>query len=93
MKDHLNRIENVTLWEIICTIYSIAVSCKELNDDVTTTEKRKNEPPKWITSIENSINRITKIDSSHTSCNKVQKRMSVYETSKNSAPNIKKEIR
>ena len=61
MRDHLNRIENVTLWEINCTIYSIAVSCKELNDDVTTTEKRKNEPPKWITSIENSINRIRKL--------------------------------
>ena len=61
MRDHLNRIENVTLWEINCTICSIAVSCKELNDDVTTTEKRKNEPPKWITSIENSINRIRKL--------------------------------
>ena len=33
-----------------------------------------------------------KIDSSHTSCNKVQKRMSVYETSKNSPPDVKKEI-
>ena len=34
-----------------------------------------------------------KIDSSHTSCNKVQKRMSVYETSNYSPPNVKKEIR
>ena len=58
MRDHLNRIENITLWEINCTIYSIAVSCEELNDDVATTEKRKNEPPKWITSTENSIKRI-----------------------------------
>ena len=58
MRDHLNRIENVTLWEINCTIYSIAISCKELNNYVSTTEKRKNEPPKWITSIENNINRI-----------------------------------
>ena len=61
MRDHLNRIENVTLWEINCTIYSIAISCKELNNDVSTTEKRKNEPPKWITSIENNINRIRKL--------------------------------
>ena len=61
MRDHLNRIENVTLWEINCTIYSIAISCKELNNGVSTTEKRKNEPPKWITSIENNINRIRKL--------------------------------
>ena len=35
MRDHINRIENVTLSEINCTIYSIAVSCKELNNNVT----------------------------------------------------------
>ena len=41
MRDHLNRIKNVTLWENNCIIYSVGISCKELNNDVSTTEKRK----------------------------------------------------
>ena len=57
-RNDLNNIENVTLWEINCTIYCIALTCKELNNDVRTSEKRKNEPPKWITSTERGINRI-----------------------------------
>ena len=61
IRNHLNNIENVTLWEINCTIYCIAFICKELNNDVRTSEKRKNEPPKWTTSIESSINRIRKL--------------------------------
>ena len=61
MRNHLNNIENVTLWEINCAIYRIALTCKELNNDVTTSEKRKIGPPKWITSIESSINRIRKL--------------------------------
>ena len=61
MRNHLNNIENVTLWEINCAIYCIALTCKELNNDVRTSEKKKNRPPKWITSIESSINRIKKL--------------------------------
>ena len=51
----------MNLWEINCAIYCIALTCKELNNDVRTSEKRKNGPPKWITSIESSINRIRKL--------------------------------
>ena len=61
MRNHLNNTENVTLWEINFTIYCIALTCKELNNDVRTSEKRKNELPKRITSIESSINRIRKL--------------------------------
>ena len=61
MRNHLNNIENVTLWEINCTIYCIALTCKELNNDVRNSEMRKHEPSKWITSIESSINRIRKL--------------------------------
>ena len=39
----------------------IALTCKELNNDIRTSEKRKNELPKWITSIESSINRARKL--------------------------------
>ena len=63
IRNHLNNIENVTLWEINCAIYCIALTCKELNNDVRTSEKRKNGPPKWITSIESSINRLRKLTS------------------------------
>ena len=33
---HLQSIENISLREINCTIYSIAISCKEIMDDITT---------------------------------------------------------
>ena len=61
MRNRLDNIENVTLWKINCAIYCIALTCKELNNDVRTSEKRKNGPSKWITSIESSINRIRKL--------------------------------
>ena len=61
MRNYLSNIKNFTLWKINCTIYCIALTCKELNNDVRTSQKRKNEPPKWITSIESSINRIIKV--------------------------------
>ena len=35
---HLQAIENISLREIHCTIYSIAISCKEIMDDITTPE-------------------------------------------------------
>ena len=61
MRNHLNNIESVTLCEINCTICCIALTYKELNNGVRTSEKNKNEPPKWITSIESSINGIRKL--------------------------------
>ena len=57
----LNLWIELNLWEINCAIYCIALTCKELNNDVRTSEKRKNGPPKWITFIESSINRIRKL--------------------------------
>ena len=33
---HLQSIENISLREINCTIHSIAISCKEIMDDITT---------------------------------------------------------
>ena len=57
----MNLWVELNLWEINCAIYCIALTCKELNNDVRTSEKRKNGPPKWITSIESSINRIRKL--------------------------------
>ena len=41
MRNHLNNIENVTLWEINCAIYGTALTCKELNNDVRTSEREK----------------------------------------------------
>ena len=61
MRNYLSNIKNFTLWKINCTINCIALTCKELNNDVRTSKKRKNEPSKWITSIESSINRIIKV--------------------------------
>ena len=37
---HLQSIENISLKEINCTIYSIAISCKEIMDDITTPKQR-----------------------------------------------------
>ena len=62
MRNHMNNTQNVTLWEINCTIYCTTLTCKELNNDIRTSE-RKNQPPKWITSTESSINRIKKLKS------------------------------
>ena len=90
-RNDLNNIEIVTLWEINCTIYRIALTCKELNNDVRTSEKRKNEPPKWITSTESGINRID-IKIPCTSCKKMQTIVYVYKTSKATPPHVKKEI-
>ena len=90
-RNDLNNIENVTLWEINCTIYCIALTCKELNNDVRTSEKRKNEPVKWITSTESGINRID-INIPCTSCKKMQTIVYVYKTSKDTPPHDKKEI-
>ena len=59
---HLQSIENISLREINCTIYSIAISCKEIMDDITTPKQentnRKQEKPKWIVNLENNIERI-----------------------------------
>ena len=61
---HLQSIENISLREINCTIYSIAISCKEIMDDITTPKQentnRKQEKPKWIVNLENNIERIRK---------------------------------
>ena len=60
--NHLQSIENVSLKEINCTIYSIAISYKEVVDDITTPKQgntnRKQEKPKWIVNLENNIERI-----------------------------------
>ena len=63
MRNHLNNTENVTLWEINCTIYCTTLTCKELNNDIRTSDRRKNQLPKWVTSTESSINRIKKLKS------------------------------
>ena len=59
---HLQSIENISLREINCTIYSIAISCKEIMDDITTPKQentnRKQEKPKWIVNLENNLERI-----------------------------------
>ena len=59
---HLQSIENISLREINFTIYSIAISCKEIMDDITTPKQentnRKQEKPKWIVNLENNIERI-----------------------------------
>ena len=49
------------MWEINCTICCITLTYKELNNDVRTSEKRKNQLLNWITSIESSINRIKRL--------------------------------
>ena len=60
-RTHLQSIENISLKEINCTIYSIAISCKEIIDDITTPKqgnKSKTRNPKWIVKLENNIERI-----------------------------------
>ena len=65
---HLKSIENISLREINCTIYSIAISCKEIMDDIATSKRentnRKQEKLKWIVNLENNIDRI-RIDVAH----------------------------
>ena len=59
---HLQSIENISLREINFTIYSIAISCKEIMDDITTPKQentsRKQEKTKCIVNLENNIERI-----------------------------------
>ena len=59
---HLQSIENISLREINFTIYSIAISCKEIMDNITTPKKehtsRKQEKTKCIVNLENNIERI-----------------------------------
>ena len=61
-RTHLESIENISLREINCIIYSIAISCEEIMDDVTTPKQgntnRKQEKPKWIVNLKNNIGRI-----------------------------------
>ena len=44
IRNYLN-VETVTLWENNCTIYCIVLTCKELNNAIRTSEKRKKELP------------------------------------------------
>ena len=59
---HLQSIESISLREINGTIYSIAISCKEIMDDITTLKQEntnwKHEKPKWNVNLENNIERI-----------------------------------
>ena len=59
---HLLSIENISLREINCTIYSTAFSSKEIMNDVSTHKQkngnRKQEKPKWIVNFENNIERL-----------------------------------
>ena len=59
---HLQSTENISVREINCTIYSIAISYKEIMDDITTSKQengnRKQEKPKQIVNLENDVERI-----------------------------------
>ena len=59
---HLQSTENISVREINCKIYSIAISCKEIMDDITTPKQentnQKQEKPKWIVNLENNRDRI-----------------------------------
>ena len=54
VKDHLLSINNM-LWDINCTLYCIAILCKELNNDISETSK------KWSVNMTNSIEKIRKL--------------------------------
>ena len=91
MRNQLNNIDKFTLREINCTIYCIALTCKELNNDVRTSGKRKDEPRKWnFYCKQHQQNK--EINIPFTSCNKMQTTVYVYKTSKDTPPHIKKEI-
>ena len=63
IKEHLNTIDSPTLWDVNCSIYSIALACKELNDDIKeiNNQQRKKDEPKWIVNLKNSIERTRKL--------------------------------
>ena len=92
---HLQSIENISLREINCTIYSIAISCKEIMDDITTPKQentnRKEEKPKWNVNLENNIERI-RTEIAHVQVNIDCKKREVYELPKHYTPPTDKKI-
>ena len=59
IENHLCSLEIISPCEKNCTIYCIAISCKEIIDDLPTGEiQNKYNTPKWIVNLENSVERI-----------------------------------
>ena len=63
VQEHITSLNNVSLWDINCSIYSMAISCKQLNGDidVINDQQIKKEEPKWIMNLKNSIEKIWKL--------------------------------
>ena len=60
MENNLCSLETTSTWKINCTIYCIAISCKEICNDLPTgkIQNKKYNKPEWIVNLENSIERI-----------------------------------
>ena len=63
VQEHITSLNNVSLWDINCSIYSMTISCKQLNGDigVINNQQIKKEEPKWIVNMKNSIEKIRKL--------------------------------
>ena len=63
VQEHITSLNNVSLWDINCSIYSMEISCKQLNGDidVINNQRIKKEEPKWIMNLKNSIEKIRKL--------------------------------
>ena len=60
---HLNSLETLTQWGINCTLYCIAISCKEVFNDISTPEQQNKtfDRPKWFVNLEKNIERLRTI--------------------------------
>ena len=63
VQEHITLLNEVSLWDINCSIYSMAISLKHLNGDidVISNQQINREEPKWIVNLKNNIRKIPNV--------------------------------